>query len=79
MRETSHAESRLLVLRRARGQGLREAAREIPLDPGQLSRIERGLERPSPRVLLMLARYYGLRDVERVLSEFYEQNGSRHG
>jgi transcriptional regulator with XRE-family HTH domain len=68
---TSQPVSRLRRMREGQGRGLRELAREVELDPGQLSRIERGLEKPSPRVLLRLARALQLRDVERTLREFY--------
>jgi transcriptional regulator with XRE-family HTH domain len=67
-------------LRRARldqGLGLRELARIIGKDPAYLSRVERGLSTPSPKVLLRLSRALGLRDVERVLAEFYGANGQQ--
>jgi len=73
------AETRLRRVRRDQGRGLRELAREAQIDPGQLSRIERRLERPSPQVLLRLARHLGLRDIDKVLSEFYEDNAKQKG
>jgi transcriptional regulator with XRE-family HTH domain len=71
------AATRLRRAREDQGRGLRELSREARIDPGLLSKIERGLVKPSPQVLLRLARVLGLRDVERVLAEFYKENG--HG
>ncbi len=48
----------LRSLREARGQSLRGAARELDVDPGYLSRIERGEKRSSLDLQLKAARYY---------------------
>jgi transcriptional regulator with XRE-family HTH domain len=51
------------LLRQARierGLGLREAARLLQLDPGYLSRLERGLRRPSVEVADRLGSVMGL-------------------
>jgi transcriptional regulator with XRE-family HTH domain len=73
------AVSRLRRAREDQGRRLREVAREARLDPGLLSKIERGRVQPSPKVLLRLAVVLGLRDVERTLSEFYSDGQAANG
>lgn len=51
------------AIREAQGYGLRELARETGIDPGHLSRIERGLITPSLPVLQRLGRALGLKRV----------------
>lgn len=58
-------------MRTAHGLTLREMAHRSGVDPSQLSRAERGLEGPSPRLVLAVARTLGLRDVIRVMEMFW--------
>lgn len=73
--EPKFSGERLRTARETQGRGLRAVAREAGVDPGQLSRIERSLERPSTRTLLRLARVLNLRDLEKALGSLYERNG----
>jgi transcriptional regulator with XRE-family HTH domain len=63
-------DSPLRVLRRSRGLSLRECAREAGIDPGHLSRAERGMAVLSVDTLARLARVLGLRELERLLALF---------
>jgi transcriptional regulator with XRE-family HTH domain len=47
-------------LRESRGQSLREAARDLEVDPAYLSRIERGTKPASPAVLERASAYYNV-------------------
>lgn len=62
---------RLRAVREAMGRSLAEVAQEAGIDPGYLSRVERGLQRPSTAKLVAICRALGLRDtvaaIERVL------------
>jgi transcriptional regulator with XRE-family HTH domain len=60
-------ESRLRAVRMAQDLGLREAARRADLDPGELSRIERGKQRASVSAMKRIGRVLGLKDLVRVL------------
>lgn len=57
---------RLRAVREAQGRSLRSVAREAGLDPGQLSRIERGEQRASVDQLISIGRVLGLRDLARL-------------
>jgi transcriptional regulator with XRE-family HTH domain len=57
---------RLRAVREAQGRSLRAVAREAGLDPGQLSRIERGEQRASVDQLISIGRVLGLRDLTRL-------------
>lgn len=61
---------RLRAVREAHGLSLRHVARMAGVDPGYLSRVERGLQRPSLPLLLGVCRALGLKDtvaaIERV-------------
>ena len=65
--------ARLRAARESQGRGLRDVGREARVDSGQLSRIERGLEQPSTRTLLRLARALNLRDLLKSLGSFYDE------
>jgi transcriptional regulator with XRE-family HTH domain len=60
----------LRAVRTARGLSLREVARRAELDPAHLSRVERGLVRPSLRTLAKLARVLELRELAKLLGPF---------
>ena len=49
---------------------MREVARRAELDPAHLSRVERGLVRPSLRTLAKLARVLELRELAKLLGPF---------
>lgn len=55
------------TLREAQGKSLFQLAKEADVDPGHLSRIERGLICPSVAVTARLARALGLKDLARLL------------
>ncbi len=60
--------------RESLGLGLREAARRAELDPGYLSRIERGLRKPSLTTMVRLAAVLGMRDLARLLEPYLSSN-----
>ena len=74
---TSQRESRppLREVRRAHGLGLREVARLAEIDPAHLSRVERGEARLSLDSLARLARVLELRELDRLLGPYTEENG----
>ena len=51
--------SPLRVARESRGETLQAVAIAIGVDPGNLSRIERGTQTPSKDLIERLVRYYG--------------------
>ena len=57
---------RLRAVQEAQGKSLQSVAAEAGLDPGQLSRIERGEQRASVDQLISLGRVLGLRDLVRL-------------
>ncbi len=60
----------LRIVRQAQGLSLRKAADRAGLDPGHLSRVERGQGGLSLDSLARLASVLGLRDLERLLSPY---------
>jgi len=56
--ETAALHDLLRGLREARGQSLREAARNLSIDPAHLSRIERGTKPASSGLLERASTYY---------------------
>jgi len=68
--ETSKG-SRLRVLREAQGKSLAHMERRTGFDKGYISKVERGLQRPSIDFLQAAARELGLRDVSEVLERFW--------
>jgi transcriptional regulator with XRE-family HTH domain len=64
---------RLRVVREAQGKGLRQLAREVPMDPAYLSRVERGLQRPSLPVLLGILKALGLKDSASAIERVWDQ------
>jgi transcriptional regulator with XRE-family HTH domain len=64
--------SRLRLVRFAQDKGLRELARKAGVDHATLSRVERGLERPSLDLLLKVGRELGLRDLVRQIELWTE-------
>ncbi len=65
----------LRAVRIARGLSLREVARRAGLDPAHLSRVERGLVRPSLRTLRTLAGVLELRELSKLLKPFDSEEG----
>lgn len=60
----------LRAVRVAHGLGLRRVARDVGIDPAHLSRIERGLARPSLDVLIRIANVLELRELRRFLEPY---------
>jgi transcriptional regulator with XRE-family HTH domain len=60
----------LRTVREAQGLGLREAARLASINEAHLSRVERGEAMLSLEALLRLARVLGLRELDRLLSQY---------
>lgn len=65
----SDGESALRTVRKAQGLSLRQAADGAGIDPGHLSRVERGEAQLSLNALRRLAKVLRLRDLERLLGE----------
>lgn len=62
--------SPIRAVREAHGLGLREVARAAHIDAAHLSRIERGLARPSLPVLKRIADVLGLREMSKFLEPY---------
>jgi transcriptional regulator with XRE-family HTH domain len=60
----------LRTVREAQGLGLRETAKRAGIDPAHLYRVERGEAMLSLGALLRLARVLGLRELDRLLSQY---------
>lgn len=67
--ERANGESALRTVRKAQGLTLRQAAVGAGIDPGHLSRVERGEAQLSLNALRRLAKVLRLRDLERLLGE----------
>jgi transcriptional regulator with XRE-family HTH domain len=63
--------SRLRALREAQGKSLNDMQRATGFDKGYISKVERGLQRPSIDFLAAAARELGLKDVSSVLERFW--------
>lgn len=50
-------------MRQAQGKSLRDVSRATHYDKGYISRVERGLQRPTVDFLKAMARELGLRDI----------------
>jgi transcriptional regulator with XRE-family HTH domain len=57
-------------VRQAHGLSLRQAAARAGIDPGHLSRVERGRGGLSIEALARLAKVLGLRELERLLKPY---------
>ena len=62
----------LRTVREARGLSLRHAAARARIDPGHLSRVERGQAGLSVDALVRIAGVLGLRELERLLGPYAE-------
>ena len=51
--------STIKTIRLKRGQTLTQVARAIGTDAGNLSRVENGKQKPSPRMAARLAQHFG--------------------
>lgn len=72
----SASPSRLRALREARGLSLAQLAELAGLDKGQLSRVERGIQAPTTRVLARISTVLGIRDLASAL-ETLRRYGAR--
>jgi transcriptional regulator with XRE-family HTH domain len=72
MRNTTSPGERLRATREAQGKSLRAVARESGVDASNLSRIERGLQRPSLDALVRIGRVLGLRNLVETIGLFVE-------
>jgi hypothetical protein len=63
--------SRLRAVREAQGKSLNDMQRATGFDKGYISKVERGLRRPSIDFLQAAARDLGLKDVAEVLERFW--------
>lgn len=70
METTKSRGTRLRSVREAQGRSVRSLAREAGIDPTHLSRIERGLRRPSVEVLVTLGKALGLKNLVDTLELF---------
>jgi transcriptional regulator with XRE-family HTH domain len=64
---------RLRATREAQGKSLRLVCRRTGIDPSNLSRIDRGLQRPSLDVLMRLGRELGLKNLVETIGLFVEE------
>lgn len=60
----------------AKGMGLAETARAAGLDPGHLSKFERGQAGMSVDNLARLARVLGLKEMSKLLAPYARREGS---
>jgi transcriptional regulator with XRE-family HTH domain len=65
------ATGRLRAVREARGLSLADLARNTGLDKGELSKIERGLRRPTFHALVAICRALGLRAEAETISRLW--------
>ena len=69
----TESSQRLRAVREAQGRSLRSVAREAGVDPSYLSRVERGLRRPSVPFLQAVGRALGLRNLVGALDLFWSE------
>lgn len=62
--------SRLRAAREIQGRGLRDVAREAGVDHAYLSRVERGLQRPTVDLLVRVGRVLELDEMVRQIELF---------
>lgn len=67
--------SPLRAVRVARGMGLREVASRAQIDPGHLSKVERGQKQLSVEALYRLAVTLGLRELSQLLRPYVDGGG----
>jgi transcriptional regulator with XRE-family HTH domain len=65
--------ARLRATREAQGLSLRYVARKAGVDPANLSRIERGIARPSLNTLVRIGRVLGLKNLVDTVGLFVEE------
>jgi transcriptional regulator with XRE-family HTH domain len=63
--------SRLRVLREAQGKSLNDMQRATGFDKAYISKVERGLQRPSIDLLRAIAHELGLKDISEALERFW--------
>jgi transcriptional regulator with XRE-family HTH domain len=63
--------TRLRAIREGQGKSLAQMQAKTGFDKGYISKVERGLQRPSVDFLAAAARELGLKDVSEVLARFY--------
>jgi transcriptional regulator with XRE-family HTH domain len=72
------ASARLRAARELKKRGVRDVSRKIHYDPSYLSRVERGLQRPSVSFLLALARELDLDDIADALDLVIDEEHQEH-
>jgi transcriptional regulator with XRE-family HTH domain len=77
MMDTKSSHGRLRATREAQGKSLRQLARESEIDPANLSRIERGIQRPSVETLRRIGLALGLKNLVGTLDLFVEDGSVR--
>jgi transcriptional regulator with XRE-family HTH domain len=75
MQNTMSSGRRLRATREAQGRSLRDVAREAQIDASNLSRIERGIQRPSLDALVRIGQVLGLRNVVNAIELFVDDAG----
>lgn len=70
--------TRLRAVREVQGKSLRAVARAAEADPAYLSKVERGLLRPSVDLLIRLGHVLDIEDLKR-LSLYWEPSGATGG
>lgn len=72
---TCPTKSRLRTVREAQGKTLRAVARKAKVDPTYLSRVERGLRRPTVEFLYAVSGALGLKNVTDALDAVLGTDG----
>lgn len=64
--------------RQKRGKSIHFVARAVKTSPGNLSRVENGKQRPSPKLAARLAEFYGheVTEIQILYPERYEGKGT---
>lgn len=75
VQSTTSSGARLRATREAQGRSLRAVAREAKIDASNLSRIERGIQRPSLDALVRIGQALGLRNVVDAIELFVDDAG----
>ena len=71
--EDAHSGRRLRAVRESQRKSLADVAEPAGISAGFLSRVERGLKRPSVPVLMRIGRELGLRDLVESIGLFVEE------
>lgn len=63
---------KLRKIRKGRGYSLVQASEILGIDASHLSRIERGLQRPSPDVAELLSKLFGVSEIQLLYPERFQ-------